>query len=184
MTSKTSLCFEILLVFVRVYTASTSRQEEIGFFTIEERFRQDVLEDSSKALGPYGGSSGDWFSDFGPSLYGPISSILIRHGGIIDGIQFIYGDNTEGTFAGGLGGNAETLVLNTDEYIHKIRIGMDQGSEYVGQLYFTTNKHTYGPYGMQNTTLWDVEHGGQPLMYVSGRYSSYLNALTFHWKDL
>ncbi|XP_013399624.1 zymogen granule membrane protein 16-like [Lingula anatina] len=135
-------------------------------------------------MGPYGGSSGDWFSDFGSSLYGPISSILIRHGGIIDGIQFIYGDNTEGTFAGGQGGNAETLVLNTDECIHKIRIGMDQGSEYVGQLYFTTNKHTYGPYGMQNTTLWDVEHGGQPLMYVSGRYSSYLNALTFHWKDL
>jgi len=106
-------------------------------------------------LGPAGGSGSPYGQSWDnlPSVkdWGPITSLLVRAGDILDAIAPTYGANTA-PLAGGQGGVASTIDLVGDA-ITAISgySGVYFGVEQIAQVTFHTAKgKTYGPYGTMN----------------------------------
>lgn len=134
--------------------------------------------------GPYGGANGVAFNDLSSSNNGPITSILLRHGGVIDAIQLTYG-NKLGGHHGGKGGSLKKFNLATGENIIKVQISYDKGNnKYVRRLYFETNKgRKFGPHGNKGSETRTVTapRDGCSLSYISGKAGRYVNSLSFIW---
>lgn len=81
-----------------------------------------------------GGSGGNPFDDFQPSL-GGVTEIRVWADKYIDAIQVAYVDTVTPKHGGG-GGHAYTFFLDTDEKIVKIN---GRGSKYIDQLQFFTD---------------------------------------------
>jgi hypothetical protein len=99
-------------------------------------------------IGPVGGPGTSWNNLPTVSSWGPMTSLLVRSGDIIDAIQPSYGSNVA-PFQGGPGGTASTITL-TDDAIVSITgyTGTYFGMQQVAQLTFKTARgKSYGPYG-------------------------------------
>jgi jacalin-like lectin domain-containing protein len=103
-------------------------------------------------IGPVGGPGTSWNNLPTVSGWGPMTSLLVRSGDIIDAIQPSYGANTA-PFEGGPGGNPHTIDLTNDAIVSLTGFtGTYFGLAQVAQITFhTASGKTYGPFGsMQN----------------------------------
>ncbi|RKG62478.1 hypothetical protein D7X30_04105 [Corallococcus sp. AB011P] len=99
-------------------------------------------------MGPEGGSGTAWDNLPAVSGWGPMTSLLVRSGDIIDAIQPSYGSNAA-PYQGGPGGNAHTLDLTDDGIVSMTGYtGTYFGMTQIAQVTFKTARgKTYGPYG-------------------------------------
>lgn len=99
-------------------------------------------------IGPVGGSGTPW--DNGPTVtgWGPITSLLVRSGDIIDGLQASYGSRSA-PFEGGPGGSPNVIDLSGETIVAMSGYtGVYFGTTQVAQLTFrTASGKTFGPYG-------------------------------------
>ncbi|NNB92657.1 hypothetical protein HJC10_02795 [Corallococcus exiguus] len=99
-------------------------------------------------MGPEGGPGTAWDNLPTVSGWGPMTSLLVRSGDIIDAIQPSYGSNAA-PYQGGPGGNAHTLDLTDDGIVSMTGYtGTYFGMTQIAQVTFKTARgKTYGPYG-------------------------------------
>ncbi|HEX5753091.1 MAG TPA: hypothetical protein VFZ09_43220 [Archangium sp.] len=99
-------------------------------------------------IGPVGGPGASWDNQSAVSGWGPMTSLLVRSGDIIDAIQASYGSNTA-PFEGGPGGNPATIDLTDDAIVSLTGYtGTYFGMEQVAQITFHTARgKSYGPFG-------------------------------------
>jgi hypothetical protein len=99
-------------------------------------------------IGPVGGPGTSWDNLPTVSGWGPMTSLVVRSGDIIDAIQPSYGSNAA-PIQGGPGGTPTSINL-TDDAIVSITgsTGTYFGMKQVAQLTFNTARgRTYGPFG-------------------------------------
>ncbi|MDY7233108.1 hypothetical protein [Hyalangium rubrum] len=105
-------------------------------------------------IGPVGGPGAVWDNLPTVSSWGPMTSLLVRSGDILDAIQPSYGSNVA-SMQGGPGGTPTTIDL-TDDAIVKLTgfTGTYFGMMQVAQISFHTARgKTYGPFGtMRNVS--------------------------------
>ncbi|KAM6453056.1 zymogen granule membrane protein 16 isoform 1-T1 [Liasis olivaceus] len=135
---------------------------------------------TSSYSGEYGGTGGQRFSHSGNQLEGPITAIRIRVSSwYIVGLQVRYGREWS-NYVGGTSGDLEEIFLFPGESI--IQASGKYGS-YLRKLVFVTDQGRVFPFGKDKGTSFN----GAPLFpntvlrYVSGRSSSAINAIGFHW---
>ncbi|MBN8465250.1 hypothetical protein JYJ95_01910 [Corallococcus exiguus] len=99
-------------------------------------------------MGPEGGPGTAWDNLPTVSGWGPMTSLLVRSGDIIDAIQPSYGSNAA-PYQGGPGGNAHTIDLTDDGIVSMTGYtGTYFGFTQIAQITFKTARgKTYGPYG-------------------------------------
>ncbi|NRD43271.1 hypothetical protein [Corallococcus exiguus] len=99
-------------------------------------------------MGPEGGPGTAWDNLPTVSGWGPMTSLLVRSGDIIDAIQPSYGSNAA-PYQGGPGGNAHTIDLTDDGIVSMTGYtGTYFGMTQIAQVTFKTARgKTYGPYG-------------------------------------
>ncbi len=99
-------------------------------------------------IGPVGGPGSSWNNLPTVSSWGPMTSLVVRAGDIIDAIQPSYGSNAA-PFQGGPGGTANSIDLTGDAIVSMSGYtGTYFGMEQVAQLTFKTARgKSYGPYG-------------------------------------
>ncbi|RKH95835.1 hypothetical protein [Corallococcus sp. AB038B] len=113
-------------------------------------------------MGPEGGPGTAWDNLPTVSGWGPMTSLLVRSGDIIDAIQPSYGSNAA-PYQGGPGGNAHTIDLTDDGIVSMTGYtGTYFGMTQIAQVTFKTARgKTYGPYG----TMANV-YGAKPYSLV------------------
>ncbi|SET46672.1 jacalin-like lectin [Stigmatella erecta] len=106
-------------------------------------------------IGPVGGPGAGWDNLPTVSGWGPMTSLLVRSGDIIDAIQPSYGSNSP-SLQGGNGGNAASIDLTGDAIVSFSGFtGTYFGMEQVAQITFQTARgKTHGPFG----TLHNVQN--------------------------
>jgi hypothetical protein len=99
-------------------------------------------------IGPVGGPGTSWNNLSAVSGWGPMTSLVIRSGDIIDAIQPIYGSNSA-PIQGGPRGTPTTIDLKDDAIVSMTGFtGTYFGLTQVAQITFTTARgKTYGPFG-------------------------------------
>ena len=129
-----------------------------------------------------GGSGGNAFDDTAANIIG-VTSITIRHGNQVDGIQATYlrTDNSsfQGPYHGGSGGSPTTINFAPDEAIVEVR--GKTNNVLVDQITFVTKKtdgstQTYGPYGETGESAFSVK--GRIAAFF-GRNGTKLDAIGF-----
>lgn len=132
----------------------------------------------------YGGNGGNPFNpqheiDFNPNLR--VQKIRVRHGGMIDSIQFVLTDGMnlyELPKLGGNGGTQSEWDVPYGEYITKITVRYNQ---YCCGLQFFTNTGKFSPFfGKQIGNTADVDIKGNLLSY-GGRSGSLVDAIQFFY---
>ncbi|NOK17512.1 jacalin-like lectin [Corallococcus carmarthensis] len=120
-------------------------------------------------MGPVGGPGTPWDNLPTVSGWGPMTSLLVRSGDIIDAIQPAYGSNTA-PFEGGPGGNATTIDLTDDAIVSMTgSTGTYFGMTQIAQITFKTARgKTYGPFG----TMGNVQ-GAKPFSLVAPTGSAF-----------
>ena len=99
-------------------------------------------------MGPVGGPGTPWDNLPTVSGWGPMTSLLVRAGDIIDAIRPGYGTQSA-PIQGGPGGTANTLDLTDDAIVSMTGFtGTYFGREQIAQLTFKTSRvKSYGPFG-------------------------------------
>ncbi|XP_073492037.1 zymogen granule membrane protein 16-like [Aquarana catesbeiana] len=135
---------------------------------------------SSSYSGEYGIARGKQFSQSENQLDGPITALRIRNNRLfITGIQVRYG-TTWSEYRGGRLGDLEEILLSPGEYISQVN-GIY--TFLVRKLVFITNKGRVFSFGND----FGVFFSGSPLFpdtflrYISGRSSTAINTIGFHW---
>jgi Jacalin-like lectin domain len=102
-------------------------------------------------IGPVGGPGTSWNNLPTVSGWGPMTSLVVRCGDIIDAIQPIYGSNAA-PIQGGHGGTPTSINLTNDAIVSITGFtGTYFGLAQVSQLTFkTASGKTYGPFGTMN----------------------------------
>jgi hypothetical protein len=105
-------------------------------------------------IGPAGGPGTSWNNLPTVSGWGPMTSLLVRSGDIIDAIQPIYGSNSA-PLQGGSGGTSTTIDLTGDAIVSiSGSTGIYFGMTQVAQLTFKTARgKTYGPFGTMRSVM-------------------------------
>ncbi|XP_077303476.1 zymogen granule membrane protein 16-like [Lithobates pipiens] len=120
------------------------------------------------------------FSFFDEQQHGPITAIRIREGpSCLNGIHFRFG-NVWANFAGDHGGVFHEFLLHNHENIIQVS---GKSSFCVNELLFVTSQGRIFKVGQPSGTSFNEFPGteGNILRYISGRYSSALNSISFHW---
>uniref|UniRef100_A0A8C8S6M6 Jacalin-type lectin domain-containing protein n=1 Tax=Pelusios castaneus TaxID=367368 RepID=A0A8C8S6M6_9SAUR len=131
--------------------------------------------------GIYGGTYGNEFSGINFETVGPITGMKIWTGSLtLHGIQVCYG-NVWSNLNGAAWGTMVEMYLESNESIVEV-----QGSYtywVITSLTFTTSLGRTFVFGNQSgsTFLSLPQNQGAVLRAISGRASSYLNAIGFHW---
>jgi hypothetical protein len=108
-------------------------------------------------IGPVGGPGTSWNNLPTVSSWGPMTSLVMRSGDIIDAIQPIYGSNAA-PIQGGPGGTAATIDLTDDAIVSMTgSTGTYFGMAQVAQITFHTARgKSYGPFGTMNN-VWNPQ---------------------------
>ncbi|XP_073504901.1 zymogen granule membrane protein 16-like [Phyllobates terribilis] len=134
----------------------------------------------SSFVGEYGAGGGTAFSFSSEQLNGPITGLRVRENpSHVIGIQFKYGD-TWGPYYGYASGTLFEILLYRGENIVQ---ASGKAASYVNELVFVTSRgrilkfgqpsgNSFNDFPLYDTTV---------LRYVSGRYSSVLHSIGFHW---
>ncbi|XP_077306244.1 zymogen granule membrane protein 16-like [Lithobates pipiens] len=139
-----------------------------------------VQSRSSSFAGEYGGGKGTAFSFSNEQLHGSITAIRISEGpSFLNGIHFKY-DNHWAPFSGNHSGTFHEFLLHPGENITQVS---GKYASYVNELLFVTSQERIFKVGQSSGTSFNdfPQFGGTVLRYISGRYSSALNSISFHW---
>ncbi len=137
-------------------------------------------EITSKVFALYGYPVGDEFTYIGNSSY-RIQQINVRSSSLIDAIQLQFSNNYSTDFKGGTGGNLESFVIPSGQYISSIYICFAIFTQTVIQLQFKTNEGA-------NSSLFGWDNGGTcktinlpgGLSGIGGYNTNYVNGLYFY----
>ncbi|XP_052139285.1 mannose/glucose-specific lectin-like [Oryza glaberrima] len=113
-----------------------------------------------------------------------LESITIRSGEVVDSISFSYFDQAgqkrvAGPW-GGPGGNPNTIELASSEFLKEVSgtFGTYYGSNVITSIKFVTNVKTYGPFGKQNGTPFNIPvQNNSSVVGFFGRGGKYLDAV-------
>ncbi|XP_022137459.1 jacalin-related lectin 3-like [Momordica charantia] len=139
------------------------------------------------SLGPYGGKGGNPWNE---RAFLTIRRLVVNHGRWIDSIRIEYEKNGNSFWSakhGGDGGSRSEVVLNyPDEYL--VTIEGCYGDIHLGgiattlirSLTVTSNRRSYGPFGMEEGTKFSFPNEGMKIVGIHGRSGSYLDSIGLH----
>ncbi|XP_058038560.1 zymogen granule membrane protein 16 [Ahaetulla prasina] len=135
---------------------------------------------TSSFSGEYGGKGGSRFSHSGNQLEGAMTALRIRVSrNYIVGLQVRYGKEWS-NYVGGTSGDLEEIFLYPRESIIQVS---GKYNRYLNKVVFVTDEGRYFSFGRDD----GISFSGAPLFpntvlrYISGRSSSVINAIGFHW---
>ncbi|XP_053326579.1 zymogen granule membrane protein 16-like [Spea bombifrons] len=134
----------------------------------------------SSFAGEYGAGGGTAFSYSSEQLNGPITALRVRENpSHVIGIQFRYGREW-GPYYGNPSGTLLEVVLHAGENITQVS---GKVASYVNELMFVTSHGRIFRFGQPSGTCFNdfPLYPGTSLRYVSGRYSSVIHSIGFHW---
>ncbi|XP_075439287.1 zymogen granule membrane protein 16-like [Ascaphus truei] len=134
----------------------------------------------SSFAGEYGSGGGTAFSFSGEQLNGPITALRVRESpSHIVGLQFRYG-TVWGPYYGYTVGTQFEVTLFPGENITQVS---GKASPYVNELLFVTSRGRLLRFGQPSGTSFNdfPLFEGTALRYVSGRYSTVILSIGFHW---
>ncbi|KAM9305371.1 zymogen granule membrane protein 16-like [Gastrophryne carolinensis] len=134
----------------------------------------------SSFAGEYGAGGGTSFSFSSEQIKGPITGLRIRDDAShVRGIQLQYG-GIWGPYYGHTSGTLHEILLLPGEYITQ---ASGKFASYVNDLIFVTNRGRLFRFGQPSGTSFNdfPLFEGTALRYISGRYSSVLHSIGFHW---
>ncbi|OCT58988.1 hypothetical protein XELAEV_18001477mg [Xenopus laevis] len=134
----------------------------------------------SSFAGEYGSGGGTAFSFSSEQVNGPITGLRVRENpSHVIGLQFRYG-NTWGTYYGNTAGPILEFLLRPGENITQVS---GKIASYVNQLMFVTSHGRIFRFGQPSGTSFNdfPLYPTTALRYVSGRYSSVIHSIGFHW---
>ncbi|XP_030066659.1 zymogen granule membrane protein 16-like [Microcaecilia unicolor] len=135
---------------------------------------------TSSYSGEYGGKGGKKFSQSKNQLDGPITAIRIRLTTYyIVGLQVRYG-TTWSTPVGSQGGHLEEVFLEPGESVVQVA---GKYTSYVRKLVFVTDQRRYYAFGNDYGISFNATplYPGTVLRFFSGRASTMIDAIGFHW---
>ncbi|XP_077306074.1 zymogen granule membrane protein 16-like [Lithobates pipiens] len=130
----------------------------------------------------YGGTGGKRFSQSGNQVDGQITALKVRiDRRYITGIQVRYGTKWS-EYIGGKWGDMEEILLHPGEHISRVN---GRNTSHISQLEFITNKGREFSFGKETGTAFSSSSPTPDtyLRYISGRSSSTINAIAFHWDN-
>ncbi|XP_063788566.1 zymogen granule membrane protein 16-like isoform X1 [Pseudophryne corroboree] len=134
----------------------------------------------SSFAGEYGAGGGTAFSFSPEQVKGPITGLRVRENpSHIVGIQLQYGD-VWGPYYGNPSGTLHEVLLHRKENITQVS---GKVASYVNDLIFVTSLGRIFTFGQPSGTSFNdfPLYDGTFLRYVSGRYSSVIHSIGFHW---
>ncbi|XP_072273290.1 zymogen granule membrane protein 16-like [Pyxicephalus adspersus] len=134
----------------------------------------------SSFAGEHGAGGGTAFSFSSEQLNGPITGIRIRvNPSHVIGIQIQYG-GIWGPYYGNPSGTLSEILLYRGENITQVS---GKVASYVNELVFVTSRGRILKFGQPSGNSFNdfPLFEGTALRYVSGRYSSVLHSIGFHW---
>ncbi|KAM3917803.1 zymogen granule membrane protein 16-like isoform 1-T2 [Leptodactylus fuscus] len=134
----------------------------------------------SSFVGEYGAGGGTAFSFSSEQLNGPITGLRVRENpSHVIGIQFKYG-GTWGSYYGNPSGTLHEILLYRGENITQVS---GKVASYVNELVFVTSHGRIFRFGQPSGTSFNdfPLYRDTVLRYVSGRYSSVIHSIGFHW---
>ncbi|XP_075705120.1 zymogen granule membrane protein 16-like [Rhinoderma darwinii] len=134
----------------------------------------------SSFAGEHGAGGGTAFSFSSEQLKGPITGLRVRENPAhVLGIQLQYG-GTWGPYYGNSVGTLHEILLYPGEDITQVS---GKVAAYVNDLMFVTSRWRIFRFGQPSGTSFNdfPLYGGTVLRYVSGRYSSVIHSIGFHW---
>ncbi|KAJ1685031.1 hypothetical protein LUZ63_016421 [Rhynchospora breviuscula] len=140
-----------------------------------------------KQVGPCGGGDGVPARDMDVTGVMRVVTVAIRHGASIDALMVRYERNgrVESTdLWGGQGGRLTEINLEIKEYITKVRghIAPWGNTLQVRSLKFETNLNSYGPYGTQEGTPFELPAMGGRIIGFFARAGSMVEAIGVYVK--
>ncbi|CAH2062620.1 unnamed protein product, partial [Thlaspi arvense] len=135
------------------------------------------------SVGPWGGQDGYRWDD---GVHSGIRQLVIAHGAVIDSIRIEYDDKGTSVWSekhGGSGGpKTDQVKLDyPNEYLTSIQGHYsslnERGPVSIRSLSFTSNKKTYGPYGIEQGTCFSFPKIGGRIVGFHGKCGWYLDAL-------
>ncbi|XP_050938316.1 jacalin-related lectin 3 isoform X1 [Cucumis melo] len=140
--------------------------------------------------GPFGGPAGNNWDD---GVYSTIRQLVICHGAGIDSIKIQYDVKGSSIWSDRHGGNGgtktDTVKLDfPDEYLTMIRgyygsfVSFDK--VFVRSLTFMSNKKKYGPYGVEQGTVFSFPTTEGKIVGFHGRSGLYLDAIGVYLKPM
>ncbi|XP_076914771.1 jacalin-related lectin 19-like [Bidens hawaiensis] len=142
--------------------------------------------DGSKLLGPWGGHGGVEWND---GVHTGVREITIVYGRCIDSIRVTYDNNGKPFPAekhGGFGGTKsaqiklqypEEILVSVSGHYCRVVYG---GSPVIRSLTFKTNKRTFGPFGVEEGTPFNILANGGHIVGFTGRGGWFLDSLGFY----
>ncbi|XP_063788569.1 zymogen granule membrane protein 16-like isoform X2 [Pseudophryne corroboree] len=137
----------------------------------------------SSFVGEYGAGGGTAFSFSTEQLNGPITGLRVREStSSIIGVQFQYGGRW-GAYYGSTSGPLLEVLLHRGENITQVS---GKVATYVNELVYVTSHGRILKFGQPAGTSFNdfPLFDGTVLRYVSGRYSSVIHSIGFHWGRL
>ncbi|XP_063285133.1 zymogen granule membrane protein 16-like [Pelobates fuscus] len=134
----------------------------------------------SSFAGEHGSGGGTAFSFSSEQLNGPITGLRVRENpSHVLGLQFKYGD-IWGTYYGNPSGTLHEVLLYPGENITQVS---GKSSSYVNEVIFITSLGRIIRFGQPSGNSFNdfPLYRGTALRYVSGRYSSVIHSIGFHW---
>ncbi|KAM4632071.1 zymogen granule membrane protein 16-like [Discoglossus pictus] len=134
----------------------------------------------SSFVGEHGAGGGTAFSFSSSQLNGPITALRVRENvNNILGLQFRHGSYWS-PYYGNAAGTLHEIVLHPGENITQVS---GKVASYVNELIFVTSLGRLFRFGQPSGTSFNdfPLYPGTTLRYVSGRYSSLIHSIGFHW---
>ncbi|KAM4632070.1 zymogen granule membrane protein 16-like [Discoglossus pictus] len=134
----------------------------------------------SSFAGEYGAGGGTAFSFSNDQQNGPITALRVTENvHHILGLQFRYG-NVWSPYFGNAAGTQHEIVLYPGENITQVS---GKVASYVNELIFVTSLGRLFHFGQPSGTNFNdfPLFRGTSLRYVSGRYSTVIHSIGFHW---
>ncbi|XP_053550516.1 zymogen granule membrane protein 16-like [Bombina bombina] len=139
-----------------------------------------VASRSSSFVGEYGAGGGTAYSFSGEQLNGHITALRVRENvNHILGLQFRYGRQWS-PYYGNAAGTLHEVELYPGENITQVS---GKVAAYVNELIFVTSHGRLLRFGQPSGTSFNdfPLFPGTILRYVSGRYSTVIHSIGFHW---
>ncbi|RZB84526.1 Jacalin-related lectin 19 [Glycine soja] len=163
--------------------------KDVKFEDLNDVKFEDIEEGKSRKknviVGPWGGNGGNSWDD---GIFTGVREIKLVYGHCIDSIQVVYDRNGKPFTAekhGGVGGNktAEIKLQFPDEFLvsvsgHYCPV-VRGGTPVIRSLTFKSNHRTFGPYGVEEGTLFTFSIDGGCVVGFKGRGDWYLDAIAF-----
>ncbi|XBI24131.1 hypothetical protein VPH35_049262 [Triticum aestivum] len=129
-------------------------------------------------MGPCGGGRGI-VRDIDPCNFRRILKMVVWHGGAVSGVLGLYDlDDQEGEELIGREGKRSEICLESDEYLigAKGHVGDYNGRFVVRSLSFIGNRRTFGPYGTEEGTPFELPAVGGEIVGLHGRSEYVIDA--------